>query len=108
MNTGRSHPSRHLTRWMLSSRLKALPSGATSTSFTVRSVSLTSDERYSATFTGPVISTRSVRGGVEYTNTSLRISIADWLNEPPWKIDCQLELPQHELPPRVGTGWRQS
>ena len=74
---GLSYPSRYLTRWMVSSRLYAFPSGPTSMTFTVTSVSFRSDERKIVASIGPLSSMPSLSGSVVYTRMSGFSSISD-------------------------------
>src|SRR6185312_12912572 len=88
-------------RWMFSIRLNARPSGYTSSSRQVKSVSFRLDETYSVTVIGPLISTPSLNGSVVYTSTSFRASTGRWSNEP----KCTAFPSQHPPPPYVWTGF---
>src|ERR1035438_5881740 len=63
---------------MPSVRFCARPSGNTSTSLAVKSVSRAEVAAYNTTRTGPMTSTSLRRGAVVYTSTSRRCSTARW------------------------------
>ena len=78
-----------------------MPSGYTSISFTVKSVSRASDETYSVTPIVPLTSSPSSNDSVVYTSTSSRpASTSRWSNAP-----ASIAPPvQHTLPPHDTTG----
>ena len=91
---------RYLPRTIPSHRLTAYPSGCTSTSLAVKSVSGPSVLAYRVTDTGPVTSRSSVSGSDVNTSTSLRYSTGRWSYAPQ---DTTSEL-QQVHPPTVGAG----
>src|ERR1700683_876565 len=101
-NSGLSKTCRYLIRSMPSVRLRASPSGNTSTSLAVKSVSAADVAAYSTTRTGPVTSRSCFKGALEYTRTYLRFSTGRGSRGPQGGIFGS----QHTAPPCVGTGLR--
>src|ERR1022692_2189954 len=85
---------------MPSVRFCARPSGNTSTSLAVKSVSRAEVAAYNTTRTGPMTSTSLRRGAVVYTSTSRRCSTARWSFGPQGNTFGL----QQAAPPAVGTG----
>ncbi len=88
---------------MPSARLAANPSGLTSTSFAVKSVSGADDSTHSSTRTGPATATGASSTGELKQSTSSRRSTSDWSSIPaPMIVGISV------FPPTVGTGSRGS
>src|SRR5215218_8797035 len=86
-------------RWIDSSRLYARPSGYTSSTFTVKSVSFASDDTYRVGTIGPLSSVPSANGSLVNTSTSGRASVSRWSIDPALTPSWQ-----HTLPPCDITG----
>ena len=79
--------------------LMAFPSGWTSTSMAVKSVSVAEVDAYRVAVIGPVTSTACSRGGVVNTRMSSRSAMSA-RSKGPGGVG-----PNMRLPPRVGTGF---
>ena len=101
---GSASESRYRARMMPSVRKIARPSGNTSTSLPVKSVSGAEEEAYSVSDTCPVTSSGSVSTGEVKQSTSSRASAGRWSTGPAaFAVDGIMTRP-----PRLGTGRRGS